>query len=183
MSRCKYPFSFVFLTLSLSLAGQDLVSMQKTADDWEYTCRNELYIEPGTLPWIIFYNSVTAWHLNPEVALLPAHNKLTSSVRFNSVSYPLFQLKHNGKLWVPERDPIDVETRSVATMPVSNNKKTFFISPVPAFFHTLAPPDQRVHLDLLLTGMNMHELTHTRQLPFVILQILEAQKKYRLPES
>ena len=68
-------------------------------------------------------------------------------------------------------------------MPVSENKKTFFISPVSAFFHTLAPPDQWVYLDLLLTGLNMHELTHTRQLPFVISQILEAQEKYKLPES
>ena len=39
------------------------------------------------------------------------------------------------------------------------------------------------YLDLLLTGLNMHELTHTRQLSFVLPQILEAQKKYKLPES
>ena len=157
--------------------------MQKTADDWEYTCRNELHIEPGALPWIIFYDSVTAWHLNPEVALLPAHKKLTSSVRFAGIDYPLFQVDHKKNLSVPERDPIDVKTRAVAAMPVSDNKKTFFISPVPTYFHTLAPPDQKVFLDLLQTGLNIHELTHTRQLSFVLPQILEAQKKYKLPES
>ena len=180
----KHLLLFVcFLTLSLSLAGQDLPSMQKTADDWEYTCRNELHIEPGAMPWIIFYDSVTAWHVNPEIALLPAYKRLTSTIRFAGIDYPLFQVNHRDKLWVPERDPIDVKTLSAAAMPVSENKKTFFISPVSAFFHTLAPPDQWVYLDLLLTGLNMHELTHTRQLPFVISQILEAQEKYKLPES
>jgi hypothetical protein len=84
---------------------------------------------------------------------------------------------------VPERDPIDVKTRAAAAMPVSDNKKTFFISPVTPYFHTLAPPDQAVFLDLLLAGLNMHELTHTRQLSFVLPQILDAQKKYNLPES
>jgi len=184
MSSCKYLLiSMCFLTLSLSLSGQDLSSMQKTADDWEYTCKNELHIEPGTLPWIIFYDSVTAWHINPEVAQLPAHKKLKSSVRFMGIDYPLFQVSHKGKLWIPERDPMDVKTYSVAAMPVSDNKKAYFISTVPSFFHTLAPPDQKVFLDLILKGMNMHELTHTRQLPFVISQILEAQKKYNMPEN
>ncbi len=184
MSRCKSPFLFVcFLILPATLAGQDLLSMQKTADDWEYSCRNELHIEPGTLPWIIFYDSVNAWHINPEVALLPAHKKLASSIRFAGIDYSLFRVNHDEKLWVPEREPIDVKTRSVATMPVSDNKKTFFISPVPAYFHTLAPPDQAFFLDLLLTGLIIHELTHTRQLPFAVSQILDAQKKYKLPES
>ena len=184
MARSKYLLlSGSFLMLSLSLAGQDLPALQKTADEWENTCRNELHIEPDMLPWIIFYDSVTAWHINPEITLLPAYKRLTSTIRFAGVDYPLFQVNHNNKLWVPERDPIDVKTFMVTTIPVSDNKKTFFISPVPAFFHTIAPPDQKIYLDLLLTGMNMHELTHTRQLPFVISQILQAQKNYKLPES
>lgn len=184
MPGCKYLFLFLcFLVLSVSLAGQDLFSMQKTVDDWEHSCQNELHIEPGALPWIIFYDSVTAWHINPEIALLPAYKRLTSTVRFAGIDYPLFQVKHNAKLWVPERDPIEVKTRAAAAMPVGDNKKIFFISPVPTFFHTLAPPDQAPYLDLLLTGLNMHELTHTRQLSFVLSQILEAQKKYKLPES
>ena len=184
MTRCKYPLlSICFFILPLTLAGQDLPALQKTADDWEFTCRNELRIEPGALPWIIFYDSVTAWHINPEIALLPEYKRLASIVRFAGIDYPLFQIFHKEKLWVPERDPIDVKTRAAAAMPVSDNKKTFFISPVPSFFHTLAPPDQAVFLDLLLAGLNIHELTHTRQLSFVLPQILDAQKKYKLPES
>jgi hypothetical protein len=88
MSRCNHTLlSACFFIQYLSLAGQDLLSMQKTADDWEYICRNELHIEHGTLPWIIFYDSVTAWHINPEVAVLPAHKKLASSLRFAGVDY------------------------------------------------------------------------------------------------
>jgi hypothetical protein len=184
MSCCKDSLLFVcFLILSLPLPGQDLPSMQKTVDDWEYSCKSELHIDPGTLPWIIFYDSTTAWHINPEVALLPMHEKLISSVRFAGVDYPLFRVDHKKKLWLPERDAIDVKARSAAAMPVNNNMKTFFISPVPAYFHTLAPPEHTPNLDLLLRGLNMHELTHTRQLPFVLPQILKAQKKYKLPES
>lgn len=184
MARCKYLFLPVWLLgLSFFVVGQDVDYMQKTADDWEYSCRNDLHIELGILPWIIFYDSTTAWHVNPDVKLLTAPTKLASSVRFAGLDYPLFQMSHTGKVWVPERDPIDVKSFAVATMPVSDNKRSFFISTVRSYFVTLAPPDQAVFLELLLKGLNIHELTHTRQLPFVISQILEAQKKYRLPES
>jgi hypothetical protein len=174
---------FCFSTLTLALSGQDLASMQKVADDWEYTCKNELRIDPGTLSWIIFYDSTRAWHINPEVSLLPAHRKLTTSISFSGVDYPLYQVEHKDKLWIPEQDPIDVKTRAVAAMPVSGNTKSFFIAPVTAYFRTLAPTDQSPFLDLLLSGLNMHELTHTRQLPFTIKQMLTVQKESKLPES
>ena len=38
------------------------------------------------------------------------------------------------------------------------------------------PPDQWPYLDFLFLGTNIHELTHTRQLPFVLPQLLEIGK-------
>jgi hypothetical protein len=184
MIRGRFSFACsCFFILSFSLSGQDLNSFQKTIDDWEFICKNELRIEPGSLPWIILYDSVVAWHINPDMSKLPPNRKLSSSVSFAGTTYPLFRVDHKGKLWVPDREPIDVKSLPAAAMPVDNNKRTFFISPLPALFRSLAPPDQAVYLDLILKGLNMHELTHTRQLAFVIPQILDAQKKYHLPES
>ncbi len=44
-------------------------------------------------------------------------------------------------------------------------------------YHKLAPKDQWQYLDLLFLGITIHELTHTRQLPFVLPQLVDLDKK------
>jgi hypothetical protein len=165
------------------LFAQDIEFMQKVADDWIHVCRTELGIDPGTLPWIIFYDSARSWHVSPDMTKIPANKRLNHSVSYNGKTYPIFEIEHSGSFWVPEREPMDANSLAVATMPYDDNRKSFFISPVARYFHRLGPPDQAQFLAILLAGLNIHELTHTRQLNHVIPQVLKAQKKYSLPES
>ncbi|HTF27834.1 MAG TPA: hypothetical protein VK625_03265, partial [Flavitalea sp.] len=62
------------------------------------------------------------------------------------------------------------------TIPYAQNTKAFFIAPLPSLFHKFAAPDQAPYLDFLFLGNNIHELTHTRQLPFVLPQLLRIDK-------
>jgi hypothetical protein len=150
----------------------DTAWIQKILDNWQYVCEHELTIEVKGLPWIIFYDSSSAWHVNADVGMLPAAEKTSYSVVFAGITYPLVRLSHTDSLWVPDRAAIPLAAGLVTTIPYAQNKKAFFIAPLPSLFHKFAPPDQASFLDFLFLGNNIHELTHTRQLPFVLPQLL-----------
>lgn len=151
----------------------DILWIQKVLDNWNYVCLNELNIEAKTLPWIIFYDSSSAWHLNADENLLPPFEKTHDNVVFAGINYQLIRMGHTKSIWVPDREPIPLASFLTSTMPYAENKKAFFIAPLPSLFHKLSTPDQAPYLDFLFLGTTIHELTHTRQLPFVLPQLLE----------
>ncbi len=151
----------------------DILWIQKVLDNWNYVCLNELNIEVKTLPWIIFYDSSSAWHLNADENMLPSFEKTPDSVVFAGISYQLIRIVHQESVWVPGREPIPLASSLVTTIPYAENKMAFFIAPLPSLFHKLSTPDQAPHLDFLFLGTTIHELTHTRQLPFVLPRLLE----------
>lgn len=151
----------------------DILWIQKVLDNWKYVCKRELNIGVIPLPWIIFYDSSSAWHLNPEETVLPRFERTQHNVEFAGVSYQLIKISHQQSVWVPDRQPIPLTSFLTSAMPYAQNKKVFFVSPLPSLFHKLSTPDQAVYLDFLFLGNNIHELTHTRQLPFVLPQLLE----------
>ena len=154
----------------------DILWIQKVLDNWNYVCLKELNIGAKTLPWIIFYDSSSAWHLNADENMLPPFGKTHHTVVFAGTNYQLVRLSHTKSIWVPDREPISLASTSTTTIPYAQNKKAFFIAPLPSLFHKLATPDQEPYLDFLFMGTTIHELTHTRQLPFVIPQLLEIHK-------
>lgn len=154
----------------------DILWMQKVLDNWHYVCLNELDIEVKTLPWIIFYDSSFAWHLNADENMLPPYENTLHSVGFAGTNYQLVRLAHTKSIWVPDRETIPLASAPTTTIPYAQNKKAFFMAPLPSLFHKFATPDQALYLDFLFLGIAIHELTHTRQLPFVLPQLLMLDK-------
>lgn len=150
----------------------DILWIQKVLNNWHYVCLNELNIEVKTLPWIIFYDSSSAWHLNADESMLPPFEKTHDSVAFAGINYQLIRIAHTESVWVPDREPIPLTSFLISTMPYAENRKAFFVAPLPSLFHKLTTPDQAPYLNFLFLGTNIHELTHTRQLPFVLPQLL-----------
>lgn len=160
-----------------SLAVPDDVRwMQHVLDNWSEVCMNELHIERKSLPWIIFYDSTYAWHLNADEKIMPPFERTSQSVTFAGTSYGMIRIAHANSLWVPDRESIPLASRIVTTIPYAQNKKALFLAPLPSLFHKFAPADQAPFLDFLFLGMNIHELTHTRQLPFVLPQLVEIDR-------
>lgn len=150
--------------------------MQKVVDNWTYACRDELNIETKALPWIIFYDSTTAWHVNADESALPPFERTNHHIDFAGKNYQLIRIGHKKNVWVPDMEPIPLASLPASAMPHAANKKAYFVAPLPSLFHKLRTPDQWSYLDFLFLGVNIHELTHTRQLPFVLPQLLEISK-------
>lgn len=163
-----------------------LVWIQSVLNNWEAVCRRELRIAAEPLPWIIFYDEHSAWHLQSEKRWLPPHEVSPHSLRFMGDTYPLIRVAHQGgRLWVPDRGPlpVDVAKPQVAAMPYDDERKSFFVAPLPGLFHKLAGPDQARNLDDLFLGTAAHELTHTRHYAYAMPQITRLRLRYKLPES
>lgn len=157
--------------------------MQQVITQWDDACAQLLKIKAKPLPWIIFYDSVAAWHLNPDLKLLPLHTVSAERIAFSGSKYALYRVPHTGNMWVPEREAIAISSRPAAAMPYANNKKSFFVAPLPSLYHKLAPADQAKYLDFLFLGLCLHELTHTKQLNYALPQILAVQSKYKMSGS
>ena len=166
-----------------SQAKNEILWIQKTLDNWDSACRKDLNLRIDSLPWIIFYDSVAAWHLNANEKMLPSFQKTNSRFLFNKKYYELVRIPHRYNLWVPDRNPIAIGSLPTTAIPYANNQKTFFIASLPSLFHLLAPASEAVYMDYLFLGMNIHELTHTLQLPSVLPRLIQIEKSYKLPES
>lgn len=162
-----------------------LVWMQSVMGNWEAVCRRHLRIPVQPAPWVIFYDQTQAWHLNPERQLLPTHEPSTASLKFAGQTYPLLRVANSKLLWVPGRAELVLKKPTAVAMPYADGQKSFCIIPLPALFHTLAADDQAAELDELFLGLAMHELTHTRQLGFIMKHLNRLQDAVRgkLPTS
>lgn len=152
---------------------------------WEQTCRAELGIAPDPLPWIVFYDTAHAWHVKPERALRPAGHQLKQSVQFAGRRYPLYEVRNRGKLQVPGRNPISLAPAAVA-MPYSGDRKAFFILTTPQHMleaHRDIDASAAGDLASFFAGLAMHELAHTRQLPWMMPELNAIQKRHNFPAS
>jgi hypothetical protein len=156
--------------------------MQAVLDTWEVVSQRELEMVASPLPWIIFYDGTAAWHLQPDTRLIPTHQESPTVLRYMDRAHALIRVPHDGgRLWVPGRAPLDFARHPVATMPYDEDRRSFFVAPLPALFHRLAGPDQARRLDELFLGLACHELTHTLQLAYAMPRIASLRGRYPLP--
>lgn len=156
--------------------------IQVVLDRWREACRTDLRVAEQPLPWMIFYDEAHAWHINPDPKLLPAHEKLPRTLRFSGRVYDLFEVVHESKLWAPGREAIPVTPMAV-TMLYAEDTKPFFIMGTPRFQGRALKTAETEDFRNFLIGMALHELAHTRQLPYVVSQIRRLQGRYRYPDS
>jgi len=150
---------------------------------WETACRRYLNLPSHPLPWVILFDERAAWHVNPEKAWLPPHRQLKSSVKFVGRKYPLIQVEHrDGRLWVPDRDPLPVKSGGAA-MPYDNDRNVFFELALPSLWRRESGVPPSRDLDETVLGFALHELTHTRQLAGVVGRIEAMRSRSVLPES
>jgi hypothetical protein len=162
--------------------AEDLRWMQTALHRWEDSCRRHLRLPVEPLAWVIFYDENYAWHLSAEKELLPAHEIATVTLNFAGQPRELVRVAHKQGLWVPGRDealPLKVD---LSAMPYANDQKAFCIIPLPAMFHKLEGLGTAAEMDEFFLGVALHELTHTRQLSFVMAEIKRLSKRYSVPE-
>jgi hypothetical protein len=156
---------------------------QAVVDRWEVACRKYLHVAPHPLPWIIFFDDRSSWHLNPDKSELPGHTPLRAAVKFAGRDHEVVQVEHReGRLWVPGRDALPVKAGG-ATMPYYDDRRVFFELALPSLWRKESGSAPSRDLDELILGLALHELTHTRQMVDVSRRIEAMRSRHKLPES
>ena len=156
--------------------------MQTALDRWEDVCRRHLRLPVESLAWVIFYDDNYAWHVSAEKDLLPAHETATVTLNFAGQPRELIRVAHKQGLWVPEREEALPLKADLSAMPYADDQKAFCIIPLPAMFHKLEGLGTAAEMDEFFLGIAQHELTHTRQFPFLMADIKRLSKRYPVPE-
>ena len=71
---------------------------------------------------------------------------------------------HNGKLVLPDSSKIPVGLLSFAGENKAAGNKAFFVMPLPSFWKTAAVSSKELGLENLVTGVFLHEFSHSQQM-------------------
>lgn len=70
---------------------------------------------------------------------------------------------HNGKLILPNNDELPLQLMSFATQNKNDNNKPFFVMPLPSYWSKAGVTSSELGLDNLVTGVFLHEFSHSQQ--------------------
>lgn len=84
---------------------------------------------------------------------------------------------HNGKITLPNRKSVPVGLMSFASE--LENKNAFFVMPLPKFWEKAGVESNELGLENLITGVFLHEFSHTQQIQNFGRKISEYERKYK----
>ncbi len=84
---------------------------------------------------------------------------------------------HNGKLTLPNNQTVPVGLMSFASQ--LENKNAFFVMPLPEFWKKAGVESKELGLENLVTGVFLHEFSHTQQMQNFGSKISEYERKYK----
>ncbi|CAN5702153.1 hypothetical protein BH20ACI4_BH20ACI4_10640 [soil metagenome] len=84
---------------------------------------------------------------------------------------------HNGKITLPNRKSVPVGLMSFASE--LENKNAFFVMPLPGFWKKAGVESKELGLENLVTGVFLHEFSHSQQIQNFGRKISEYEQKYK----
>ncbi len=82
---------------------------------------------------------------------------------------------HNGSLTLPDKTIVSVGLMSFASA-IEGTNKSFFVMPLPSFWKTSGIESNEIGLDNLITGVFIHEFSHSQQMQNFGMQMTEYEK-------
>lgn len=86
---------------------------------------------------------------------------------------------HNGKITLPDKQVVPVGLMSFASALENGNKNSFFVMPLPEFWKTAGVQSKELGLDNLVTGVFLHEFSHTQQMQNFGKKMSEYEQLYK----
>ena len=159
--------------------------VQSVITTWTTVSREHLRMAPAPLPWVVFYDEARAWHLNADAALLPPTHTASMSVPDESgQQHSLHAVLHdNGLLWLPDTSPLRLDARQprMFTMPYAGGARALSVVPLPSWLRRAVGAEATTDPEILISGVAVHEMTHTRHLPDLIRRIGRLRERHPIP--
>ena len=164
--RKKHTILFSFL-LQLSLFSfaqkkntEFLTATNQWFKAWELLSKEVYGINKFYAVDFVFFDSVSVFSTS---AVAVPNGVAVEGNTIMKQSYRWKQAPHNGTLTLPDSSKIPVGLMSFA----GDNKigrKPFFVMPLPSFWKTAGVTSAELGLDKLITGVFLHEFSHSQQM-------------------
>lgn len=149
-----------FVLTLFSLCARSQVTGQQWLQDWLYawelTNRQLLSLPPDTPPEMVFYDDTWIYTTATAKGSSPM-----SGPGIYGKPLQWRKAKHRDSLALPDGQRVPVGLMSFAAS--TREGRSFFVMAAPAFWKTAGVESSAFTLDKMLTGVFLHEFTHTRQ--------------------
>ncbi len=86
--------------------------------------------------------------------------------------------QHNGEITLPNNEKVPIGLMSFASPIDSTHTKSFFVMPLPSFWKAVGVKSKELGIDKMLTGVFLHEFSHTQQMQNFGARMTAYEKDY-----
>ena len=128
---------------------------------WELVCK-EIYKIESVMPVEFVFFEDTYIYSTSVVSI--AEGELIEGPELFKKKLAWKRALHNGKITLPDKQVVPVGLMSFASVLETGNKNSFFVMPLPEFWKAAGVQSKELGLDNLVTGVFLHEFSHTQQM-------------------
>lgn len=159
--------------------------MQRALDTWALVSRSALELPADSLPWIVLFDEVCAWHLAPKGPLADVASDVTkeASLRFGEAPVTVKQLVHSDSIRLPSGQVVPAHPTAFASL-YQADSASFFVMALPSLWRRRSAEEAAdPALDEFFLGVLAHEMAHTTHLTAVVRQVQAVGRRWPLPAN
>ena len=164
---------------SCALQDADVRWFQSALDGWHHVSKDFLLLDPKPIPWVMLFDDVCTWHF-AATADIPGAGPAEVRLTYAGERVPASVLRHNGKVHLPNGTDIPAEIMAAA-FHTQNRETTFFALATLDLWRRHPQASQDPELERRLLSVVLHEIMHTRQLPYLALRVDDLGKRFEIP--
>lgn len=162
-----------------SLREADARWFQSALDGWHQVSKDFLLLDPRPIPWVVLFDDVCTWHF-AATADIPGAGPAEVRFTYAGEPVPARVLRHNGQVHLPNETDIPAEIMAAA-FPTKGQETAFFALATLNLWRQHPQASKDPQLEKRMLSVVLHEIMHTRQLPYIALKVDDLGKRFELP--
>lgn len=179
-------FSFMFLLGNVFAIAQTIQKQIKPTVDaeftnnvgkwfsaWELICKDVYRINKLEPVEFVFFDNEYVY--STSNVTIPK-GEIVNGPKLLEKSFTWKKSLHNGTITMPDKSSAPIGLMSFASELPGRKNKSFFVMPLPSFWLKASVKSDELGLDNLVTGVFLHEFSHSQQMQNFGKQITEFEK-------
>jgi len=143
------------------LTDTSLYKVEKWFSAWELVSKKIYHLNSLQPVEFLFFDEQFVYATS--AVSIPAGEMLEGPKIFNK-TLPWKKAKHQGTITLPDRQVVPIGLMSFASPLDSTGQTAFFVMPLPGYWKNSGVISKELGLDNLVTGVFLHEFSHTQQM-------------------
>lgn len=141
--------------------SHELVWLENWFSAWELMSKQVLKLPKSTPPTMLFYDDMYVYTTSKISA---PNGVFFDGPKLLGEKLPWRKELHNDTLTIPDGQRIPIQLMTFAAPSKQKDVEAFFVMAAPVFWKGVGIESKEVGLEKLLTGVFLHEFSHTRQM-------------------